>query len=382
MSKRRASGEGNLYYWEDKKLWVGRISFEGKRKVKYGKTQKEVREWMVEVQKAIKDGRFVADDTMTVSQFLDRYLKDFAIHDLKPSTFHNYSTMIRLYINPEIGNIKLTQLKVTHLHALYEKRRKDGLSPRMVQYIHGLLHRTLNRAVKWGLITVNPCDLAEAPKNKKTEMNTWTAEQVKQFFSVIEGDRWEAIYYVAMAGLREGEILALQWKNVNLPEGYLQVTQNLQYIPRKGLVFSQPKSEKSKSRVTLPDFVIEALGRHRGRQDALKTGVWKENGLVFTTNIGTAISPRNLVRHFKTKLKEAGLPEIRFHDLRHTVATLLLEKNVHPLIVAEQLRHANINLTLSTYSHILPSMGKVASDQLDDIFKPVSRPDTLEREEI
>ena len=206
------------------------------------------------------------------------YLKDFAIHDLKPSTFHNYSTMIRLYINPEIGNIKLTQLKATHLHSLYEKRRKDGLSPRMVQYIHGLLHRTLHRAVKWGLISINPCDLAEAPKNKKTEMNTWTADQVKQFFSVIIGDRWEAIYYVAMAGLREGEILALPWKNVNLHEGYLQVTQNLQYIPQKGLVFSEPKSEKSRSRVTLPDFVIHALELHKLRQEALKKGIGKKTG--------------------------------------------------------------------------------------------------------
>jgi integrase len=371
MARRRSRGEGSLYYWEEKKLWVAKFTLpNGKRKTKYSKTQKEAREWLQNSLNQLRQGVFIADDKVTVSQFFERYMNDFAKYSLKPSTYHNYEMMIRLYINPDIGNIRLTQLRVDNLHFLYAKRRSEGLSDRMVQYVHGILHRTLNKALKWGLITVNPADLAEAPTNKKKEMKVWTAEQVKTFLNYLKDDRWLAIYMTACGtGLREGELLGLSWSNVNLEEGNLKVTQSLYYIPRIGLVFSEPKSEKSRRLIMLPDFVIEALKAHKVRQDELrKSPNWKGNGLVFTTNIGTPISPRNLVRHFKQKTKEANLPDIRFHDLRHSFASILLEKNVHPKIVQEILGHSNITLTLNTYSHIIPTMQKEAMKTIDKIL--------------
>ena len=129
-----------------------------------------------------------------------------------------------------------------------------------------------------------------------------------------------------------------------------------------------PKTDKSRRMIVLPDFVLEAIKIHLNKRKVLSQSPhWKDCGLVFTTDLGTPISPRNLLRHFKTKLKEAGLPEIRFHDMRHTTASLLLERNVHPKIVSELLGHSSINLTLSTYSHIINPMNKVASDTMDDI---------------
>jgi len=366
----RKKGEGSIGYWEEKKLWVARITVNGKPKKKYGKTQKEVSDWLLETRKAVKDGLPVPSQRLTITQFLERYLE--AVEStVRPSTLRSYQNVIRWYIIPELGHIKLSRLEPHHLISLYRKKESEGLSPRTVNYIHGILHRSLQVALKWGYVARNVTELVDAPKLNKKEMKTWTAEQVKQFFVHLQGDRWQALYITACGtALREGELLALKWANVDLEEGKLRVVSTVQFIQGQGLVEGEPKSAKARSSVDLPDFVVESLKVHRSSQDELKSSEkWTENGLVFTTNVGTYIQPRNLVRHFKTKSKEAGLPEIRFHDLRHTVATLLLEKNHHPLLVSELLRHTSITLTLSTYSHILPSLKAGTAKELDDLFK-------------
>jgi integrase len=198
----------------------------------------------------------------------------------------------------------------------------------------------------------------------------WNAEEVKRFLEVIKGDRWSAIYYLGCGtGMRKGEILGLPLSALDLDKGYLMVVQTLQLVDNK-LALMEPKTQKSRRLIVLPDFVKEALKIHLVRREVLSQSVsWKESGLVFTTDIGTPISPRNMVRHFKTKLKEAGLPNIKFHSLRHGVASLLLERNVHPKIVSELLGHSSVNLTLSTYSHIINPINKVASSEMDQIFK-------------
>src|SRR5262249_41961946 len=148
-------------------------------------------------------------------------------------------------------------------------------------------------------------------------------------------------------------------------EGRLQVTQSLQSIKGRGIVFTEPKTERSRRQIVLPQVVIDALLAHKERQAELRRSQnWQESGLVFTTNNGTPILPRNLVRHFKGKIREVGLPNIRFHDMRHTVATLLLAGDVHPKVVQELLGHSQITLTLDTYSHVLPTMQKEAAKRM------------------
>jgi len=156
---------------------------------------------------------------------------------------------------------------------------------------------------------------------------------------------------------------------LDLDQGYLMVVQNLQLVNGK-LELLEPKTQKSRRMIVLPDFVKVALRIHLIRRQVMsQSPSWHESGLVFTSDIGTPIFPRNLVRHFKLKLSQAGLPDIRFQDLRHTTASLLLEKNVHPKLVAELLGHSTVNLTLNRYSHIINPINKVASDQMDDMFK-------------
>jgi integrase len=372
LAKKRAHGEGTIYFWEKKNLWVAKLSLpDGKRKTKYGKTQREVRDWLITARKAMQDGIFVENDTITVSQFLNRYLDDYAVHSLRPSTIASYRHNIKNHIIPVIGHIKLSQLRADHLHALYNQKLEEGLSPKTVQNLHSIVHRTLNKAVKWGLVNYNISDKAEAPKYQKKEMKTWTGEQVKRFLSYMENDRWWTLYVLACGtGMREGEILALRWQNVNLDEGHLKVVQALQAVKGYGLIFVEPKSKKSRRMVVLPEFVVEALSIHKERQAGLrKSPKWTEHGLVFTTNVGTPINPRNLIRHFKKKIGEADLPEIRFHDLRHTTATLLLESNTHPKIVQELLGHSSIILTLDQYSHVIPTLQQEAAKSLDRLLK-------------
>jgi integrase len=371
MPKRRGHGEGSILFIEDKKLWKARVTLEtGKRKTRYFRSQKEAKEWILNVRGAARDGLLTGADRLTLADFLTQYMVDYAQHAVRASTFQSYSNLIRLHITPELGRIKLVQLRPDHLHALYAKKRAEGLSERTVQYIHGMLHRSLNKALKWGLVTRNIADLADAPSNKRKSMMTWDRHEVRAFLQSIRDDRWMALYFLACGtGMRQGEILGLRWQDVDLENGKLRVTQSVQTVKGRGLVFTEPKSDKSRRLIILPEFVMTALRKHKAAQDELrKLDGWREMGLVFTTRHGTAILPRNLVRHFKARIAGAGVAEIRFHDMRHTVASLLLEQNTHPKVVQELLGHSQINLTLDTYSHVIPTLQKEAARTLDGIF--------------
>jgi len=317
MAKKRSHGEGSIFYLEEKGLWVGKVSLpDGKRKTKYGKTQREVKDWLLEIRQSIKDNTLV-DNNLTVAQYFEIYFRDHG-KTLRPSTLRSYRNIYNWYIKDSIGSTKLIKLNAVQLNALYSSKEKEGLSDRTVEYINGVIKRALNQAIKWGLLKFNPALQTSPPKVEKKEMKTWTADEVKKFFAQVADDRWEAIYYVATLGLREGEILALRWENVDLENGKLKVVLGVQFIQGEGLVFNEPKTSTSRRSVTLPSYVVSALVRHKEKQVALKASPnWKPNpnqpkNLVFTTNIGTAISPRNLIRHLKVRPKKPGFQKSDF----------------------------------------------------------------------
>lgn len=368
---RRSNGEGSVYWWEGKGLWAASISLpNGKRKVKTSKVQKTVKDWLIKERNKISEGNYVADDRITVEAFLARYLEDYCKRTLRATTLAGYTSIIKDHINPELGKVRLSQLRADQINHLLAKKLELGLSNRFVEYIHGILKRSLNVALKWGLLTKNPATQVTPPKPAFKIPSTWSVDQVKSFFEVLKDDRWAAIYYVGCGtGMRKGEVLGLPMSALDLDKGYLMVVQTLQLVNGK-LQLLEPKTQKSRRLIVLPDFVKEALRVHLLRRHLVsQTLGWKESGLVFTSDLGTPIFPRNLVRHFKAKLQQAGLPDIRFHDLRHTTASLLLEKNVHPKIVSELLGHSTVTLTLNTYSHIINPINKVASSEMDDMFK-------------
>jgi integrase len=255
------------------------------------------------------------------------------------------------------------------VRSLYRAKLDAGLAPRSVLHIHRTLSKALKQATDDGLIPRNVAGLVKPPRPQREEIRPLDREQVRTLFEAASasGDRLEALYVVAVTtGMRRGELQGLKWEDLDLEAGTLQVRRTLSE-PKGGWVFEAPKSGKGRS-VRLTRKAVLALREHRKRQleeRMQRAGLWSDHGLIFPSAIGTPMSGGNLNRSFKALLKRAGLSAVRFHDLRHTCATLLLRQGVNPKFVQELLGHADISLTLNVYSHILPDMGDAAAGAMD-----------------
>ena len=364
MVKRRPKGEGSIFFSEKEKCWIAQVTLpDGSRKRKRSKRQQVVKDWLLDVRKSIQTGVFVKADQVTVTQYLERYYSDVMLHTLRPKTLAAYEFLIRVHIKPAIGSVKLSQLRPDQIQSLYSLKLNSGLSNRTVQFIHSILHKTLKQAVKWGLIVRNPADLVEPPSVKRKPPITWTVEQAREFLNLVKAHRFYPIYVLAMAtGMREGELLGLFFEDVNFETGTIHVQRAIQNISGMGTFLSEPKTEKSKRAIPLPEYALQVLKEHCDRQN-------RNQGFIFSTRNGTPIAPRNLVRHFKDVVRKSNLTEIRFHDLRHYHATYLLSQNIHPSIVQQRLGHSSVLLTLDTYSHVLPSMQNEAAKKANEMFK-------------
>jgi integrase len=360
--KRQARGLGSVYWSESKSLWVGKITLaDGKRKVKYSKSQKVVKDWIVEAREAQRKGILASDDSTTLGEFMNNYMENVGKHTLRPKTIESYSSLIRIHILPVLGKVKLVNLRPDHLQSLYSSRLEIGLSRRTVHYIHSILHRALDQAMKWGLVHRNVADLVKAPSPQKRQLTVWDKYQVNTFLGFTRDRKFGLVYQLCvLGGFREGEVLGIRKSDVDLSRGTITVNQAVQYLLGKGVTITQPKTSKSRRSVTLPPSLLPALKEYIEGLEG--------NQLLFTTSSGKPINPRFLIKHFKDDLKACGLPEIRFHDLRHTSATLLLSANVHPKIVQERLGHSSITLTLDTYSHVTKTMQDEAAEKLDGLL--------------
>ena len=228
-------------------MWVARITLpNGHKRVKYNKSQQVVKDWLLAERSKLAQGIYVTDERLTVENFLHRYLNDYAKHSVRPTTYSIYEGWIRRHIIPQLGKVRLRDLRTIHINQLMEKMRSLGLSNRSVAMTHGVLKLALNKAVRWELIPKNPANLSTPPKSNYKPPTVWSREQVKTFLKSLDGDRWAGIYYLAMVGMRKGEILEFPLSALSLDEGYLMVTQTLQFIPGTGIVFQPPKTARSK----------------------------------------------------------------------------------------------------------------------------------------
>jgi len=370
---KRGNGEGSI---SRRKNGTWRAEYtvytaEGrKRKTLYGKTRREVAEKLA---KAIADrnGGIVYDaGKLTVGEYLDRWLSDSVRDTVRQRTYERYESIVRVHIKPTLGRIKLKTLAPAHVRGLYREKLGAGLSPRTVQYIHVTLHKALKQAVRDELIPRNASDSIKAPRPTKKEIRPLSPDQARAFLDAARGDRFETLYVLAVhCGLREGELLGLKWEDVDLDAGTLAVRRTLSET-RTGHRFEAPKNGKGR-RIKLTTGAMKALRRHRKAQleERLRAaGLWEDHGLVFPNQVGKTMNAKNLTaRSFKQILERAGLPRtVRVHDLRHTCATILLKVGQHPKYVQELLGHANIGITLDTYSHVLPGMGDGLADAMDD----------------
>lgn len=242
-----------------------------------------------------------------------------------------------------------------------------------VRHLHAVLHTAFAQAERWGVVARNVADLVDAPRAPRHEMTALSPSQVRTLIDAAEGDRLAAIHVVAVTtGMRQGELLALRWADVDLDAGTAQVRASLVAERGGGFTFAEPKSARSRRQVMLTRVGVAALRQHRVRQaeERLRAGpAWDDLDLVFANEVGRPLSRANLVgRSFLPLLRRAGLPRIRFHDLRHTAATLLLSRGVHPRISADMLGHATVAVTLDTYSHVTPTMQREAAAALDAVL--------------
>lgn len=313
--------------------YVGRVvvhTADGpKRKVIYGRKYKEVERKLAELRGDAARGIVFDAKGQTVGQWLEQWLVDVVRPSKTHRTYATHRQQIRTHIAPAIGRVKLEALRKAHVDHLYADLLRRGLTRSTVRRVHAVLHAALEEAVRGDLIPRNPAAHANKPKVRQEEIEPLDAEQAQAFLDAAKGDRYEALYTLClMAGLRQGEALALKWSDIDLDAGTLRVNRQLQRRRRNSeagkpgrLEFSEPKNA-SRRTVGLPQRVVSALRSHRKRQVEEQLGAgaqWTDNGLVFASGKGTPLDAQNIVnRHFKPLLQRAGLPPVRFHDLRHS----------------------------------------------------------------
>jgi integrase len=369
---RRGHGEGSIYQRKDGR-WAASITLEGrKRKMFYGKTRKEVQEQLQVALHEQKLGILATGPQQSVKRYLEHWLEEVHKPTVRISTYQGYRMTLDNHILPSLGHIRLQKLTPQHVQAFYMSKLKEGLAAKTIRNIHGLLHAALENAVRWGLVPRNVCDVVSLPRRTRHEIQPLTQEQARQLLKSARDHALEGLLTLDVTtGMRLGELLALRWQDIDFEHHSLQVRRSMGFVSGQGYVEFEPKTAKGRRKIVLPLFVCEALKQHRTRQieQRLKIGAsWREHDLVFCNRYGDFLDPSHLRQRFHRLLNDAGLPSVRFHDLRHSAATILLSMGVHPKVVQEILGHSQIAMTLDIYSHVLPSLQQEAVDKLDDLF--------------
>ena len=371
MAKQRGHGEGSIYQRSDGR-WAASLTLEGrKRKTFYGKTRKEVQEKLRVALHEQKQGTLATGQQQTLKQYLEHWLE---VHKqaIRLTTFVRYRSIVNKHLIPVLGHILLQKLTPLKIQDLYTQKLNEGLVPKTVITIHGVLHKALDDAVRWNLVARNVSDAVSLPRLIRSEIQPLSREQAQKLLEVARGHRFEALLTVALVtGMRRGELLALRWQDIDLERRSLQVRRTVSLIHGHGYIETEPKTAKGRRKIVLPQPVVEVLKQHRAHQlePRLKAGDgWHDHDLVFCNIYGDYLHPDRMVERFQQLLKEAGLPHLRFHDLRHSAATILLSMGVHAKVVQELLGHSNISMIMDIYSHVLPSLQKDAMDKWDDLF--------------
>lgn len=395
--KRRPNGEGTIFQRKDGR-WVAEVympttSSGRKRKQAYAKTYEQVREKYVELLRQADQGIPVPDRKWTVSEYLEYWLEHVVAVERRPQTYTGYEVVVRRHLVPGLGKRRLDRLTAQHVRVFVNQVRSmcvccergldeagecctagqccdRRLSQRMVQFIHAVLRNALQNAVREEIITRNVAKLVRVPAPEYETGRGLSVVEAQRLLSAATGDRLYALYVLALAlGLRRAELLGLRWQDVDLDSGVLEVRQTLQRVAGE-LRFLPPKTRRSRRTVPLPVPCMDALRAHRAEQvdERLAAARWQDSDLVFSTRVGTPIQPDNLYRHFCGLRKRADMPEVRFHDLRHTCVTMLLDQGVPPHVVRAIVGHSDIQVTMDIYAHASLDEERQALRRLGDRF--------------
>jgi len=372
--KSRAHGTGSVFQRKDRKgkQWVAQIFLEhGKTRQRYFSTEKEAADALHAMLYEQRQGTLITERDQTVTQHFERW---FAVHKTKirHSTYLTYRSALDKHILPAFGHLPLRKLTARDLDTFYARKMEEGLSSSRIHALHTVIYMALQQAIRWRLLARNVGEDVSLPRGTTPhERRTLTPEQAQKLLDVAQGHRLEAMLTLALAtGMRRGELLALRWQDIDIKNKRLSVQRSVSRLPG-GHRVSEPKTASGKRSITLPPFVIEALQQHRVRQLETKLNVgpaWEEHDLVFCNTYGRFLNSASLYDLFTSLVKKAGLPHMRFHDLRHSAATILLAMKVPVKVIQELLGHSSITTTLNVYGHVLPSMQEEAMDKMERMF--------------
>ncbi|GHO75601.1 site-specific integrase [Ktedonobacter sp. SOSP1-85] len=369
----RRPGEGTVYRRKDGR-WVCEVTLEDQsRKQYYFKTEKEALEKRRIVINELAAGILATGPQQTLDQFLKYWFEDVYRLAVRPSTYKNTHSLVYNYLIPGLGHVKLQKLTAQKIQTFYAQKMKEGVSAIRVRCIHGALHTALEHARRVKLVSVNVCTDVQLPSRPKPRHMVLTPEQAALFLQKIRDHELEALVTLALTtGMRKGELIGLRWSDIDFDKGMLKVSRAVVYVNNVGFVEGEPKTEASKRIIMLPAFVLSALSAHHMNliEKSLDVGkVWVDHDLVFPNDKGDFLMPSALFRRFRKLLKQVGLPDMRFHDLRHSAATLLLSMGVQLKVIQELLGHSSIEITADIYAHVLPPTHKEAMDKMGDFFE-------------
>lgn len=374
MAKRGVQ-EGSVYRRRDGRwcavLHLGYENGRRNRKTHYTATRQEAAAWLAAAVRDLQQGKRPVPEQESVAVFLQRWLADVAKRTVRASTLERYERLVRLHLEPALGHIRLARLTAAHVDGFYADLIAKGLAPATIRLAHATLHRALKYAKRRGAVASNVADDVDPPSIPRKEVVTLSAAEAARFLEAARGDRFNALYHLALTtGLRQSELLGLRWSDIDFDRATLAVKQQC-YRLNGSWVFIEPKTASGRRSVALSPSVVEALREHRARQieERLRTPAWGSYDLVFCNNLGQPTEKSNLLRRsFWPLLEKAGLPHMKFHGLRHSAATLLLQANVNPKIVAEMLGHSSVALTLDCYSHVVGNMQEIAVGKVEALL--------------
>ncbi len=317
-------------------------------------------------------GRVAQQRSPSVEAFLRSWLETSVKPRVRPLTYAGYKVNVEKHLIPTLGKIRLDQLTPQHVQAMMNNRLAAGFSTKTIGYVHQVLRTALNLAVRWDMVSRNVARLVDRPRIERKPINPLTPDDARKFLTAIQGHRLEALFSVALAlGLRQGEALGLRWEDVDFATGTIRVQNQLQRIEGR-LTLVPPKTAKSRRTLVMPPLIIDGLREHEKRQVAEKIWAgshWENTTLVFANRNGGPTQARHVIEQFHEALEEAGIRRIRFHDLRHSCATLLLVQGVSPRVVMEVLGHSEIALTMNSYSHVVPELQREAAQRMQAILE-------------
>jgi integrase len=388
--QRRDYGEGSISRRADGR-WQGAYYHEGKRKYVYGKVNGTRNELLQKLKLAIEKAKrsdVVAPDKITVGEYMPEWLEDVKKIGYAPNSYRGRSCAIKNHIIPSLGNIAVQKLTNRHVQKWIAELAAKKLSGTTINMYYEILHTAMEDAINLNIISANPCRHIKLPKREKSERAVLTMEQAQRLLDQVEGHWLMPILTFALAtAMREGEILALHWSDIDFAASQLYVRRNVTYVPGQGSVEGPPKTASSERKITLPSFALDMLRAHSTAQKAQRVAAqtWEEHELVFpNTRNGKHMYQNTVGNALKRALERAGLDskKFSFHNLRHSAASLLLAMGVQPKVVQEILGHSSIAMTMNLYGHLFPGMQEDAMEKLDAAFSFEKSKKTVQKGEF